>query len=382
MSASVAGWGSRSPDDGSSHTAHRRKTSTCPTLPSRAPDLTTFCRLDELGLVAVGQCLEPDRAVIECRVAEPDPWCRRCGCRGRCPRTRSRAGSRTSRSGIGPRRCWSGSAATSAPAAGVCWRQDTTAAARTGRSCPVGGLRLGAGSARGRPPHRVAVSPQGSGCRGTPRTPRSSPRANGVLIDDPAPVRRRRRDRRRRARLAAHPPRRQVRHRDHRPHPGARRDRARHGCWTWSRAARKQVFKTWLAERPQALAGRDRGRRDGRVHRVQDRRRRRAARRGHGDGPVPRRPPRRRRARRLPPPRPAGHARPPRPRQATRSTRPAAPCTPAPGCSPTSSTTRLDALFADDEHVEVEATWGVYQRMIAAYREPDRQLGKYAHAGR
>jgi transposase len=33
---------------------------------------------------------------------------------------------------------------------------------------------------------------------------------------------------------------------------------------------------------------------------------------------------------------------------------------------------RLTALFAADEHVEVEATWGVYQRMIAAYREPDR----------
>jgi hypothetical protein len=27
------------------------------------PDLTTFCRLDELGLVVVGQRLEPDRAV-------------------------------------------------------------------------------------------------------------------------------------------------------------------------------------------------------------------------------------------------------------------------------------------------------------------------------
>ena len=33
---------------------------------------------------------------------------------------------------------------------------------------------------------------------------------------------------------------------------------------------------------------------------------------------------------------------------------------------------RLDDLFAVDEHVEVEATWAVYQRMIAAYREPDR----------
>ena len=38
--------------------------------------------------------------------------------------------------------------------------------------------------------------------------------------------------------------------------------------------------------------------------------------------------------------------------------------------------TRLDALFADDRHVEVEATWGVYQRMIAAYRTTSRTEGK------
>jgi transposase-like protein len=29
-----------------------------------------------------GQRLELDRAVLACRVAEPDPWCRRCGCEG------------------------------------------------------------------------------------------------------------------------------------------------------------------------------------------------------------------------------------------------------------------------------------------------------------
>ena len=46
------------------------------------PDLTTFCRLDELGLVVTGQRLEPDRAVLACRVVEPDRWCRRCGCEG------------------------------------------------------------------------------------------------------------------------------------------------------------------------------------------------------------------------------------------------------------------------------------------------------------
>ena len=39
--------------------------------------------------------------------------------------------------------------------------------------------------------------------------------------------------------------------------------------------------------------------------------------------------------------------------------------------------TRLEALFADEQHVEVEATWGIYQRMVTAYREPDRKLGKF-----
>ncbi len=49
------------------------------------PDVTTFCRLDELGLQVVGQHLEPDRAVLACRVVdveEADRWCRRCGCEG------------------------------------------------------------------------------------------------------------------------------------------------------------------------------------------------------------------------------------------------------------------------------------------------------------
>ena len=45
-------------------------------------DLATFCRLDELGLAVVGQRLEPDRAVLACRVVEPDQWCRRCGREG------------------------------------------------------------------------------------------------------------------------------------------------------------------------------------------------------------------------------------------------------------------------------------------------------------
>ncbi|MCH6471547.1 ISL3 family transposase [Sinomonas terrae] len=47
-----------------------------------APDLSTFCRLDGLGLEAVGQRLGPDRAVLECRVVEPDEWCHSCGAQG------------------------------------------------------------------------------------------------------------------------------------------------------------------------------------------------------------------------------------------------------------------------------------------------------------
>jgi len=37
---------------------------------------------------------------------------------------------------------------------------------------------------------------------------------------------------------------------------------------------------------------------------------------------------------------------------------------------------RLKDLFANESHVEVEATWGIYQRMIAAYRNPDKTRGR------
>lgn len=46
------------------------------------PCLTTFCRLDGLGLRAIGQHLDADRAVMECRVVDDDPWCRRGGAKG------------------------------------------------------------------------------------------------------------------------------------------------------------------------------------------------------------------------------------------------------------------------------------------------------------
>lgn len=46
------------------------------------PDLTTFTRLDELGLDVIGQRVCRERTVLACRVRERDQWCQRCGCEG------------------------------------------------------------------------------------------------------------------------------------------------------------------------------------------------------------------------------------------------------------------------------------------------------------
>lgn len=48
-----------------------------------APDLTTFSRLDDLGLQVTGQHLSPERATFACRPVELDDWCHRYGCHGR-----------------------------------------------------------------------------------------------------------------------------------------------------------------------------------------------------------------------------------------------------------------------------------------------------------
>src|SRR3954465_4692817 len=75
--------------------------------------------LDELGLEVTGQRLDLDRdTVLACRVVEPDSWCHRCCCQGLTRDTVVRR-RRTSPSAGGPRRWWSRSGATSAPAAGT-----------------------------------------------------------------------------------------------------------------------------------------------------------------------------------------------------------------------------------------------------------------------
>lgn len=38
---------------------------------------------------------------------------------------------------------------------------------------------------------------------------------------------------------------------------------------------------------------------------------------------------------------------------------------------------RLTCLFTQDQHVQVEATWGIYQRLVQAYRAEDKKLGRW-----
>ena len=89
VGASSAVLRSRSSEDGSSYAAQPEDLDVPDATPGAGfacADLTAFCRLDELGLEVTGQRLEPDRAVLACRVVEPagsdERWCRRCGCQG------------------------------------------------------------------------------------------------------------------------------------------------------------------------------------------------------------------------------------------------------------------------------------------------------------
>jgi hypothetical protein len=62
---------SRPSKDGGSYAAHLEDLDVTDAT-FGCPDLTTFCRLDELGLAVVGHRREPDRAVLACRVLEAD----------------------------------------------------------------------------------------------------------------------------------------------------------------------------------------------------------------------------------------------------------------------------------------------------------------------
>lgn len=64
----------------------------------------------------------------------------------------------------------------------------------------------------------------------------------------------------------------------------------------------------------------------------------------------------------------------------TRCIRPAGPYAPGADLLTDKQATRLEDLFAGDDHVEVEATWGIYQRLVQAYRCTDPGLGSHLMA--
>ena len=291
------------------------------------PDVTTFCRLDELSLVLVGQHLQPDRAVLACRVAddaveEADRWCRRCGCEGRPRDTVTR---RLAHEPLGWRpttllltirryRC---------TGCGHVWRQDTSRAAGPRAKLTRTALRWAlVGLVR----QHLSVARLAEALAVSWTTANSAVLAEGrrVLLDDPARFdnvqvigvdehvwrHTRRGDRFVTVVIDLTP----VRDRT-----GPSR------LLAMVEGRSQQAFQAWLAGRPRGLGGRPGSGRDGRVHRLQDRHQPRAARGDGGAGPLPRRPARRRRSGPLPASGPVGPARPPRPQH-----RPALPRPPHP----------------------------------------------------
>lgn len=148
------------------------------------PDLTAFARLDELGLEAIGQRIEPERAVIACRVIEEDRWCRRCGCEGLA---RDSVRRRLAHEPLGWRptvlevvvrryRC---------TGCGHVWRQDTSAAAQPRARLSRRGLRW---ALEGIVVQHLTVARVAEGLGVAWNTANDAVLAEGkrALIDDPA----------------------------------------------------------------------------------------------------------------------------------------------------------------------------------------------------
>lgn len=340
------------------------------------PDLTTFCRLDELGLEVTGQRLERDRAVLSCRIVEDRDadarWCRRCGCEGVARDSVTR---RLAHEPLGWRpttllvtirryRC---------TGCGQVWRQDTSRAAEARAKISRRGLRW---ALEGIVCQHLTVARVAEGLAVSWNTANDAVLAEGrrVLISDPARFdgvkvigvdehvwrHTRRGDKYVTVIIDLTP---------------AREGTGPSRLLDMLEGRSKQAFKTWLADRPKAwrdavevvamdgftgfktatteelpdavavmdpfhvvrLAGdaldqcRRRVQQDLHGHR------------GRADDPLYR-------ARR------------------TLHT--------GEGLLTDKQRTRLQQLFADEQHVQVEATWGIYQRMIGAYREPDRKKGR------
>ena len=336
------------------------------------PDLTTFCRLDDLGLEVTGQRLDPGRAVLACRVVEPDQWCRRCGCGG-VPR--DSVVRRLAHEPLGWRptmllvtirryRC---------TGCGHVWRQDTSAAAAPRAKLSRRGLRW---ALEGIVIQHLSVARVAEGLAVAWNTANDAVLAEGkrVLISDPGRF------------------------------DGVQVIGVDEHVWRHTRrgdrfvtvvidltAVRQgsgparlldmvegrsgQVFRTWLAAQPAAFRhGIEVVAMDGFTgfktatseelpdavavmdpfHVVRlagealDRCRQRVQQqtlghRGHKNDPL---------------------------YTARRTLHTGT------GLLTSRQNERLADLFAGDEHVEVEATWAIYQRMITAYRQPDKKNGR------
>jgi transposase len=336
------------------------------------PDLTTFCCLDELGLEVTGQRLEPDRAFLACRVVDPDQWCRRCGCEGSPRDTVTR---RLAHEPLGWRpttlvvtvrryRC---------TGCGHVWRQDTSKAAELRAKLSQRGLRW---ALEAIVCQHLTVARVAEGLAVPWNTANDAVLAEGkrVLIEDPE-----RFDGVKVIGVDEHVWR-HTRRGDKYVTvvidlTGIRDGTGPARLLDMVEGRSKQVFKTWLNEReeswrqgvevvamdgfsgfktatseelPDAVAVMDP------FHVVRlagdalDRCRRRAqlaihGHRGHKGDPL---------------------------YAARRTLHTGA------DLLTDKQKQRLENLFAADEHVEVEAIWGIYQRMIAAYREPDRARGR------
>jgi transposase len=336
------------------------------------PDLTTFCRLDELGLEVTGQRIEPERAVLACRVVEPDSWCRRCGCEGVPRDTVTR---RLAHEPLGWRptlllvtvrryRCIE---------CGHVWRQDTSKAAQPRARLSRRGLRW---ALEGIVCQHLTVSRVAEGLAVSWNTANDAVLAEGerVLIGDPA----------RFDKVAV------IGVDEHVWRHTRRGDKyvtviidltpIRDGTGPsrlldMVEGRSKQAFKQWLTDRPQswrdavevvamdgftgfktataeelpdAVAVMDP------FHVVRlagdalDQCRRRVQQATHGH-----------------------RGRKDDPLYSARRT-----LHTGDDLLTDRQRQRLKRLFSADAHVEVEATWGIYQRMIAAYRDPDRANGR------
>ncbi|WP_312917513.1 ISL3 family transposase [Kocuria sp.] len=337
-----------------------------------SPDLTTFTRLDELGLEVIGQHVEPNQAVLACRVANPDPWCRRCGCEGT---PRGSVVRRLAHEPFGWRptvllitvrryRC---------SECGHVWRQDMSKAAEPRSKLSRRALRW---ALEALVVDHLTIARIAEGLAVSWNTANDAVLAEGrrVLIDDP-----KRFDGVRVLGVDEHVWR-HTRRGDRyvtviidltpiKDNTGPAR------LLDMVEGRSKQAFKTWLAARPkQWRAGVEVVAMDGftgfktatteelpdatavmdpfHVIRLAgdalDQCRRRVQQDLHGH---------------------RGRATDPLYR-ARRTLHTGLDLLTA------RQKTRLETLFAGDDHVEVETTWGIYQKMIAAYREPDRATGR------